>query len=258
MKGGDFEVNENVKTTAKNSVPIIVLIISICFVEWVLSLLLKDSNVFVFWGTAANENAVNLANNSIRSSANFNWTFITLFAIVIYIYFSEIKNKNYKGVMAALALYGVHWIYEITNAVIQSTSGYALWTVSSESTSFILLIGVSWELSMMFAIAGLAMSKLLPENKDLKILGMNNRIFLAILNAAFFSFFEIFLAGTPAFLWVYPWWGAIPVFITTYIPFFLAAFLIYDAPIKKQIKFISILWGVVILLLVTLIPLGVI
>ncbi|MGD9909864.1 MAG: hypothetical protein AB7U79_04565 [Candidatus Izemoplasmatales bacterium] len=251
-------MDEKLKNTIKKAIPIFLLILSICFLEWILSLIAKDSSVFVFWGTSSNEGAINLANISVRSSANFNWTFITLFAIVIYIYFSELKNKNYKGLMAALALYGVHWIYEILNALIQSISGYALWTVSPESTSFILLIGVSWELSMMFAIAGLAMSKLLPENTNLEILGMNNRIFFAILNAAFFSFFEIFLAGTPAFLWIYPWWGAIPVFITTYIPFFLAAFLIYDAPIKKQVKFISILWGVVLLLLATLIPLGII
>ena len=233
-------------------------VIGICLLQLVLSLLAKGSDVFVFWGDSANNGLADIANASIRNTDNFNWTFIVLFAIVVYIYFTEVKNKNYKGLAAALALYGVHWLYEITNAIIQSASGYALWTVSPESTSFILLIGVSWELSMMFAIAGLAMSKLLPDDPKMKILGMNNRLFFAILNAAFFSFFEIFLAGTPAFIWTYSWWGTIPVFITTYIPFFLAAFLIYDAKKKTQIRFLGIVWGLVLLLLVTLIPLGII
>lgn len=238
--------------------PIAAWILGVCLVMYVLSLLAQGSPTFVFWGTSFNEPLADIANGSIRSTANFNWTFIVLFAVVVYIYFTELKHKNYKGIVAALALYGVHWLYEIGNAIIQSATGYALWTVSPESTSFILLIGVSWELSMMFSIAGLAMAKLLPENPKMKILGMNNRIFFAILNAAFFGFFEIFLAGTPAFIWTYSWWGAIPVFVTTYIPFFLAAFLMYDAKPKTQKLFLGITWGLVVVLLAVLIPLGII
>ncbi|MFA5442487.1 MAG: hypothetical protein WC286_01205 [Bacilli bacterium] len=155
-------------------------------------------------------------------------------------------------------LFSVHWLYEIANAIIGKASGAALWTVAQDSTSFILLIGVSWELSMMFALAGVIMSKLLPEDAKKKILGINNRWLFAIGNAAFFAIFEIFLAGTPAFIWVYPWWGAIPVFITTYIPFFLAAFLVPDTKPKTQRIFLMTTWGLVVILLAVLIPAGII
>lgn len=198
-----------------------------------------------------------LAKEAVRSTANFNWTFIAILAFVVMIYVDEIHKKNYKAVAAALMLYSVHWLYEIANAVICHFTGYALWTVSPESTSYILLIGVSWELSMMFAVAGFT-SKLLPANKDMKILGINNRIVFAIGSALFFSLIEIFLASTPAFIWVYKWWGAIPVFITTYIPFFLASYLIYDKEPKTQKKRIISLAAVNIVLLAVLIPLGVI
>ena len=198
-----------------------------------------------------------LAKAAVRSTANFNWTFIAILAFVVMIYVDEIHKKNYKAIAAALMLYSVHWLYEIANAFICHFSGYALWTVSPESTSYILLIGVSWELSMMFAVAGFT-SKLLPANKDMKILGINNRIVFAIGSALFFSLVEIFLAWTPAFIWVYRWWGAIPVFITTYIPFFLASYLIYDKEPKVQKKWIISLACVNIVLLATLIPLGVI
>jgi hypothetical protein len=198
------------------------------------------------------------AKSAVRSVDNFNWTFIALLALVVYVYASEIQKKNFRAVAAGLALYTVHWFYEILNAVISTVSGYALWTVSPESTSFILLIGVSWELSMMFAFAGLTMSKLLPENPRLKILGINNRWLFAVGNAAFFSAVEIFLASTPAFIWVYPWWGAIPVFVTTYIPFFLAAFLVPDLAPKKQIGFIAGLGALDAALLAILIPLGIV
>ena len=198
-----------------------------------------------------------LAKEAVRSTANFNWTFIAILAFVVMIYVDEIHKKNYKAIAAALMLYSVHWLYEIANAVICHFTGYALWTVSPESTSYILLIGVSWELSMMFAVAGFT-SKLLPANKDMKILGINNRIVFAIGSALFFSLIEIFLASTPAFIWVYKWWGAIPVFITTYIPFFLASYLIYDKEPKTQKKWIISLAAVNIVLLAVLIPLGVI
>ncbi|MFA5422074.1 MAG: hypothetical protein WC344_04810 [Bacilli bacterium] len=235
-----------------------VLIGMVCLLIYLLSLLAKGSSYFIFWGDLANRTAASAPFASVRSTAEFNWTFIFIFAVVVFVYVNELKNKNYRGIVAGLSLYGVHWLYEIANAIIGKATGYALWTVSSLSTSFILLIGVSWELSMMFALAGIIMSKLLPDDPHKKILGINNRWLFAIGNAAFFALFEIFLAGTPAFIWVYPWWGAIPVFVTTYIPFFLAAFLVPDAKPKYQRIFLMATWGMVVILLAVLIPFGVI
>ena len=209
-------------------------------------------------GSAAAMQAADAAKQAVRSTANFDWTFITLLALVVVgVYVPQIKKKNWNGIAAALALYGVHWLYEIANAVICHFTGFALRTVSADSTSFILLIGVSWELSLMFSIAGFT-ADLLPEDKNMKILGINNRIVFAIGSALFYSIFEIFLASTPAFIWVYRWWGAIPVFITTYIPFFLASFLIYDKPRATQKKFCGTIWALVAILLAVLIPLGII
>ena len=185
----------------------------------------------------------------LRKGDNFQWYVITLLALVMYIYTNEIARKNWKGIAAGLALYMVHWFYEIINALIQHFSGHALWTVPT-GTSFLLLIGVGIELSLMFSVAGLVLSKVLPADPKVKILGINNRLFLAVANAAAFSIIEIFLANTPAFAWVYPWWGAIPVFITTYIPFFLAAFYCYDWKPKTQKTFILTLLGINVLMLV--------
>lgn len=174
----------------------------------------------------------------LRNTETFQWYFIPLLAFVVYIYFNEISKKNWRGVAAGLSLYMVHWFYEILNALIQHFSGHALWTVPG-GTSFLLLVGVGWELSMMFSVAGLIFTKILPADPKKKILGINNRIVFAVGNALFFSVFEIFLAKTPAFHWVYPWWGSIPVFITVYIPFFLAANLSYDWQPVRQKRFIG-------------------
>lgn len=185
----------------------------------------------------------------LRSGENFQWYVIPLLALVIYVYTNEISKKNWKGIAAGLSLYLVHWFYEIANALIQYGSGHALWTVPA-GTSFLILIGVGIELSLMFSIAGLVMSKILPENPRIKILGINNRIFFAVVNAALFSIIEIFLAMTPAFHWVYPWWGALPVFITVYIPFFVISFLCYDWKPKTQVAVIAALFTVDALMMI--------
>ncbi len=179
----------------------------------------------------------------LRSGEPFQWYIITMLAFVIYVYFNEASKGNWKNIAAGLSLYMVHWFFEIMNALIQHFSGHALWTVPS-GTAFLLLIGVGVELSFMFSIAGLIFSKILPEDPKMKILGINNRLAVAIGNAAFFSIFEIFLARTPAFVWVYPWWGSFPVFITVYIPFFVVSMYSYDWQPRTQIRVISSLFAV--------------
>ncbi len=196
-----------------------------------------------------NPEVTQMALSILRKGDNFQWYVITLLALVVYVYTNEAAKKNWKGIAAGLALYSVHWFYEILNALIQHFSGHALWTVPT-GTAFLLLVGVGIELSFMFSIAGLALSKLLPADPSLKILGVNNRLLFAVGNAAFFSVVEIFLASTPTFAWVYPWWGAFPVFVTVYIPFFLAAFYCHDWKPKTQIAFISSVAAVDILALI--------
>ena len=119
--------------------------------------------MFVFWGDGSDTAKALVDAVMVRSTANFNWTFIFILSVIFYVYWSEAQKKNYKVIVAGFALYGVHWLYEICNALIGHFFGYPLWTVSNESTTFILLIGVCWELSMMFTLAGIISFKMLPE-----------------------------------------------------------------------------------------------
>ncbi len=185
----------------------------------------------------------------LREGDPFQWYVITLLALVVYVYFNEISKRNWKGVAAGLSLYMVHWFVEIVNALVQHFSGHALWTVPA-GTAFLILVGVGVEISLMFAIAGLVLSKIIPDDPGARIMGVNNRLFFAIINAAFFSAFEIFLVKTPTFVWVYPWWGAVPVFIFVYIPFFLAAMYVYDWRPKNQRIFIGSLAALNALMLI--------
>ena len=131
--------------------------------------------MFVFWGDGSEESKALVDAIRVRSTENFNWTFIFILAVVFYVYWSEIHKKNKEIVFAGLALYGVHWLYEIANAVIAKIFGYPLWAVSNESTTFILLIGVCWELSMMFSLAGIISFKMLPQDRTKRYFAKNGR-----------------------------------------------------------------------------------
>lgn len=222
--------------------------------------------MLLFWGTGSAEVMQKVENIVVRSTENFNWTFIFILSVVFYVYWSEIQKKNFTVIWAGLALYGVHWLYEIANAVIGHFSGYPLWSVSNQSTTFILLIGVCWELSMMFSLAGIISFKMLPADRTKRYFtkggkkGISCKLVGAVEMALLFALVESFLAGTSngSFLWVYKWWGVLPVFITTYIPFFLASNYVPDMAPKKRNAFLITVWGLVALLLIILIPLGII
>ena len=222
--------------------------------------------MFVFWGDGSSESKGLVDGILVRSTENFNWTFIFILAVVFYVYWTEIHNKNTEAVCAGLALYGVHWLYEIVNAIIGHVSGYPLWSVSNASTTFILLIGVCWELSMMFSLAGIISFKMMPKDRNTRYFAKNGKggisckLVVALEMALLFALFESFLAGTSnhSFIWVYKWWGVLPVFITTYIPFFLASNYVPDMEPKKRKAFLLGLWGLDALLLIILIPLGII
>lgn len=222
--------------------------------------------MFKFWGDGSELSKELVKSIAVRSTENFNWTFIFILAVVFYVYWTEINKKNYEAVFAGLALYGVHWLYEICNAIIGHVFGYPLWSVSNESTTFILLIGVCWELSMMFSLAGIISFKMMPQDRTKRYFakdgrkGVSCKLVVALEMALLFALFESFLAGTSnhSFIWVYKWWGVVPVFITTYIPFFLASNYVPDMEPTARKKFLIIEWAAVAVLLSVLIPCGVI
>lgn len=181
--------------------------------------------------------------NILRSGENFQWYVIPLLVLVLLVYANEYEKGNYRTIAGGLALYMVHWFVEIVNALIQHFSGHALWTVPT-GTAYSLLVGLGIEINLMFAIAGIMAIKLMPKDPHQKILGINNRLFIAVGSAALASIIEIFLVTTPVFVWVYPWWGALPVFITVYIPFFLAACYGHDWSPHTQKWFIGTLLAI--------------
>lgn len=196
-----------------------------------------------------NPQATGEALSILRSGENFQWYVIFMLIVVLYIYFNEVNKKNWRNIASGLMLYSIHWFCEIINALIQHFSGHALWTIPT-GTSYLLLVGVGIELSLMFSIAGLAQSKLLFDDPKKKLFGIPNRLAIGLGNAALASIIEIFLVTTPTFVWVWEWWNALTVFIFVYIPFFVVAAYAYDWTPKKQIIIIGSLATVDIIMMI--------
>ena len=120
------------------------------------------------------------AQDLLRDTDHFQWYVISLLAIVTYIYSVEVHNKSYNAVFAGLAFWGADSINEILNSVFFHLNGYApLWATPGD-TAYLVLIGLNIEIMFMFAIAGVAWSKMLLPDPSSKILGLPNRWFIAV------------------------------------------------------------------------------
>jgi len=173
----------------------------------------------------------------LRDPSLFQWYVIPLFALVVYVYAVEIQRKNWSLVLAGLTFWGMDWFNEIWNGLVFHFTGYApVWGLAMNS-AYIILIGLNIEITFMFFIAGIAFCKILPADRNVKILGMPNRLFHAILGSAFCVFVEILLNKAGALVWEYSWWNTgAPwlIFLLGYFPFFAVSFWVYDMPSMKK------------------------
>lgn len=94
---------------------------------------------------------------------------------MFYIYASEIQKKTWNAVFVGLPFWGIDWINEIKNSPVLHFLHYApIWGTPGQS-AYTALIRLNVEIMFMFSIAGIVWSKMLPEDKNAKILGINNR-----------------------------------------------------------------------------------
>ena len=188
--------------------------------------------------TEASERAMSI----LRDGSLFQWHLITLFALVVYVYTVEIERKNWSMVFAGLAFWGMDVFNEIWNSLfLHFSERSAVWTTPGH-TAYLIFIGLTIEISMMFAIAGIAFAKMLPEDKKMKILGIPNRWFFAVANSVFCVFVEILLNRIDALVWEYSWWNfpnVLLIVLFGYMPFMVVSFLVYDME-KVRSKIITV------------------
>ncbi len=173
----------------------------------------------------------------LRNPSTFQWYVIPLFALIVYVYTVEVERRNWSMVFAGLAFWGMDWFNEVWNGLVFHFTNYAPVWGAPGKTAYLILIGLNIEICFMFAIAGVTFSKMLPADKKLKILGIPNRLFVAIAGSIFCVIVELLLHAAGALSWDYPWWSAgAPwlIFLIGYLPFFLVAFWVFDMPTLRQ------------------------
>jgi len=169
--------------------------------------------------------------SNLRVGSNFQWYVIPLLSFVFYVYAVEFERKNWNLVFAGLAFWGMDWFNEIWNSLVFHFTNYApIWCAPGD-TAYLILIGLNIEIMFMFAVAGIIWAKFLLPDKKAKILGINNRIFIAVAGSIFSVIVELFLNAVDALTWDYSWWSAtspVPIVLFGYLHFFLVAFWVHD------------------------------
>jgi len=196
----------------------------------------------------------------LRDPSLLQWYVIPLLAIAFYVYATEIERKNWSLILAGLAFWGMDWINEIINSLILHFTEFApLWCAPGK-TAYLILVGLNVEITFMFLIAGIIWTKMLPVDKSMKFLGLNNRWFIIIAGSVFSVVIELVLNAADMLTWEYSWWNAkVPwlIIIFGYMTFFYVAFWVYDMKTMKQkIITVGVIYTIVLLSVVVFGGLG--
>ena len=177
------------------------------------------------------------AEHLLRRPGELDWSTVTLLALVVYVYAVEIERRNWSAILAGLAFWFMDWANELINALVLHVGGdAALWTVTGHS-SYVILIGLTVEISLFFAINGIIFTKLLPADRRTRILGVPNRWALAIFLSVVSVGVELLLHADGVFHWHYWWWNvaSFPVIVVFgYLTFYVVCFWVYDMDDRRR------------------------
>jgi hypothetical protein len=187
------------------------------------------------------------AEHLLRAPGMFDWSTVTLLALVVYVYTVEVQQGNWSVVLAGAAFWLMDWANEIVNALVLHFNGHAaLWTVTGRS-SYTILIGLNIEITLFFAVNGIVFAKLLPADRAKRILGLPNRWALSIGLSLVSVGVELLLHADGVFHWYYWWWNvaSFPVIVVFgYLTFYVVAFTVHDMDSRsRQIRVVGALAG---------------
>jgi hypothetical protein len=198
------------------------------------------------------------AQRLLRDETQFKWYVVTLLVLVLYVYAVEVERRRWDVILAGLVFWLADWVNEIANSlVLHFTDRAAVWTTTGD-TAYLILIGLTIEISLMFAISGVVFAKVLPEERRAKLLGLPNRLTIALGFSIFAVFVEVLLKGTGYFHWEYWWWNFpnVPLIILLgYATFFGMAAWVYDMRDRaRQLRVVGVLAAIDAALILTFGP----
>ena len=185
-----------------------------------------------------------------RPELTLHWYVVPFLLLVIYVYSKEVSQKNWNVVLGGLALWGTDLFNEIWNSIVFHASGTPVWGAPQGvgGTALQLLIGYNIEISLMFAVMGVAACLTLPPDPKQKILGIPNRILFAAVLTTLAVVVECYLNYAGVLTWEKSWWSrSVPwlIWLIGYLPFFTMAFLVHDMKkMKHKLITLGIIYGI--------------
>src|SRR3954467_11541131 len=139
------------------------------------------------------------AERLVRDPHLFKWYAVALLALVIYAYAVEVERGRWDVIAFGLAVWLADWFNEIVNALVLQASGTAPLWATTGPTAYQFLVGLNVEISFMFALGGIVYAKLLPADRSVRILGMPNRLAVALGLSVVSVAVELFLNAADVF-----------------------------------------------------------
>jgi hypothetical protein len=186
------------------------------------------------------------AERMLRDPHQFKWYVVALLAFVFYVYAVEVERRRWDIILAGLAFWLMDWFNEVVNAlVLHFSDRAALWTVTG-STAYLILIGLTIEISFLFLVSGVIFVKFLPPDPRIRILGVPNRWAYVLGFSCLSVAIEVLLHEAGVFHWEYWWWNVpfVPVIVIFgYATFFAVAAWVYDmgSDRRRQLRVVGVL-----------------
>jgi hypothetical protein len=181
----------------------------------------------------------------LRDPAQFKWYVIPLLLMTIYVYAQQVQARRWAVVFGGLAFWLMDWINETWNALLFHFTQFAPAWAAPGRTAYLILIGLNIEICLMFAVMGVTTLLLLPADRHLRILGINNRWLFAVISSILCVLVEYALHGAGALTWEYRWWNVDApwlIFAIGYLPFFVVAYWVHDLPsVRRQTVAVGVL-----------------
>lgn len=185
----------------------------------------------------------------MRDASHFDWTLVPVFALIFYAYCVEVQKRQFNVILAGATFWGMDWIGEILNALVLKFSGYAPLWAEPGPTSYLILVGINVETSLMFLIYGLAVAKVLPASPKLWIWGLPNRVVVVFGFALLSALLESVLYAWGALSWDYAWWRwphVWSIMLFTYGPATAMTVWVHDLKSRRrQLQVLAGIYGLV-------------
>lgn len=102
----------------------------------------------------------------LQDLTQLKWYIVPIFVFVFYIFYSELKARNYSALLGGFAFWLMDVFNEIWNAWVYDFTGQPVWgTIAAGNSSFQILIGYNIEISFMFFVLGVASCKMLKSSE---------------------------------------------------------------------------------------------